>query len=61
MSQLSGGVRPVLAVCACDVKFMFVSNAVMQTSAPTDIFRNVFIIGFRFNFSRQIFPARPDG
>jgi hypothetical protein len=55
MSQSSGGGLTPLFVCARDVKFMFVSNAVKQTSVTTDIFRNVFIFGFCFNFLSQNF------
>jgi len=48
MSQSSGGGLTPLFVCARDVKFKLVSNAVKQISVPTDIFCNVFIFGFLF-------------
>jgi hypothetical protein len=55
VSQSLGGDVTPLFVCASDVKFKFVSNAVKQISVPTDIFCNVFIFGFCFNFLSQNF------
>jgi hypothetical protein len=55
VNHASGGDVTPLFVCARDVKFKFVSNAVKQISVPTDIFCNVFIFGFCFNFLSQIF------